>query len=668
MRNKNKKTLIIEGLQVIETLSQHLKAHTRRNENTLHVNHKIHHLLYNPFTFINAYAKISKNKGALTEGIQDDKTIQLFGIEKAKTLAKKIKNDNYTFKPVKRTWVPKPGKTTKRPIDVPSQSDRIVQEAIRGILEAIYEPVFSEFGERTKHLSNNYGFRPNKSCWSAIEKLKLHSNRCNVVIEGDIVSAYNNVNHDILLKILSRRIKDKKFLKLIKDMLKSGIMDQGRFEHSLNGTPQGGIVSPLLFNIYMFEFDNYVYEQCIVPILEENKRLEKKPEAKSRDYRKIAYETTKAQKLYVKMRDHYITNGGDVNRAIAKETRKNFKKLLKERLSTTYNDVRSLEKGAVYTRYADDWVLALTCSKAKAQETKEKLKKYLKEHLKMDLDENKTSITFVTKGYKFLGFEIRRESTKPKITKVLSKKKNGKYTRAYQRTTSRMLTIEPDNSRIMNRLRLLGMCNKEYSPKGVPRWSSYDEFQIVQKYAQIMRGIYNYYKPCQRLFKLYRISYILQYSCAKTIAIRKKISLPQVFKKYSTDLIIYRNIETTKTTTISRQQFYDLSTLKKMDQSKPFTNQVTEVSDPFRIHEFWRTKFKVFRECCICGSMDNVQLHHINSIASMKKKKDNAAAIRSQLKRLQIPVCHSCHKEITHGKYSDPKKPIEFYNEFLAKL
>lgn len=656
------------GLLDIETRSKYLKEHTRRNENIHHVNHKIHHLLYNPFTFINAYAKISKNKGALTEGIQDEKTIQLFGLEKAKTIAKKIKNDDYVFKPVKRTWVPKPGKTKKRPIDVPTQSDRIVQEAIRGILEAIYEPVFSEFGERTKHLSNNYGFRPNKSCWSAIERLRLHSRRCNIVIEGDIVSAYNNVNHDILLKILSRRIKDKKFLKLIKDMLKSGIMDQGRFEHSLNGTPQGGIVSPLLFNIYMFEFDNYVYEQCIVPILEENKRLNKKPEVQSREHDKISYNTTKALKKYVKARDYYRTNGGDVNRAEAKETKRIFKKHLKERLSTPYNDISKLEKGAVYTRYADDWVLALTCSKKKAQETKEKLKKYLKEHLKMELDEDKTSITFTSKGYKFLGFEIRRASTTSKVTKVLSKLKSGKYIRTYKRTTSRLLTIEPDNGRILKRLRLLGMCNKENFPKGVPRWSSYNEFQIVQKYAQIMRGLFNYYKPCKRLYKLYQISYILQYSCAKTLAIRKKIPLPQVFKLYSTELIIYRNIETTKTTTRARQQFYDLSTLKKMDQSKPFTNKVAEGSDPFRIHEHWRTKFKVFNECCICGSMDNVQLHHINSIASMKKKKDNAAAIRSQLNRLQIPVCHPCHKDITHGKYSDPKKPIQFYNEFLAKL
>jgi RNA-directed DNA polymerase len=569
MKENRKKLTLNMGLMDIEARSKHLREHTRRNENTDHVNYKILHLLHDPFTYINAYAKISKNKGALTEGIQDEKIIQLFGLEKATTIAKKIKQDKYEFKPVKRTWVPKPGKKKKRPIDVPTQSDRIVQEAIRGILEAIYEPVFAEFGEKTKNLSNNYGFRPNKSCWSAIEKLKLHSKRCNVVLESGIVSAYNNVNHDILLKILSRRIRDKKFLKLIKDMLKSGIMDQGRFEHSLNGTPQRGIVSPLLFNIYMFEFDNYVYEQCIVPILKENKEQNKKPEVRSREYNQISYITDKAQKKYTEARDHYRTNGGDVNCKKMKEARKAHRRHLRKRLLTPYNDIRKLEKGAVYTRYADDWVLALTCSKKEAQETKEKLKKYLKEHLKMELDDDKTSTTFMSEGYKFLGFEIRRKSTKPKITKVLSKTETGKYVRTYQRTTSRMLTIEPDSGRILKRLRLLGMCNQKNFPIGKPQWTSYNEFQIVQKYAQIMRGIFNYYKPCERLYKLYQISYILQYSCAKTIAIRKKKTLPQVFKQYGSNLTIYETINNTKNSIKSKQQFYDLSTLKQMEKSKP---------------------------------------------------------------------------------------------------
>lgn len=169
-----------------------------------------------------------------------------------------------------KTW-----EKSKRPVDVPTQSDRIVQEAIRGILEAIYEPIFLEHAEKTKELSNNYGFRPGHSTWSAINKLEINTRKCNIIIEGDIVSAYNNVDHDLLLKILKEKITDKKFLRLIRDMLKSGVMDANKYEHSLNGTPQGGIVSPLLFNIYMLGFDQFIYEEFIVPIQKENKKNRK---------------------------------------------------------------------------------------------------------------------------------------------------------------------------------------------------------------------------------------------------------------------------------------------------------------------------------------------------------------------------------------------------------
>lgn len=656
------------GLRDIEERSRHLREHTRRNLDTAHVNYKIQHLLYDPFTFINAYAKISKNKRALTEGINEKRTIQLFGLEKASILAEKIKQNRYEFQPVKRTWIPKPGGEKKRPIDVPNQADRVVQEAVRGILEAIYEPVFQEFEKKNEYRSSNYGFRPNKSCWSAIEKLTLHSKRCNIILEGDIVSAYNNVDHGILLQILKKRIRDKKFLKFIEKMLKSGIMDSGRFEHSLNGTPQGGIVSPLLFNIYMHEFDKYIYEQCIIPIQEENKNLEKKQEVRSRKYSQINYATKKARLEYVKNRELYRTQGGCSNKSLTKKTRKIYRLKLKEQQNTPYNEISKLERGATFVRYADDWVLALTCSNKEALETKDKIKKFLKDHLKMELDDKKTSVTFASKGYKFLGFEILRQSTKSKIMMVLQKDKTGNHVRLAKRTTSRLITVEPDSDRILKRLRLLKMCTQAGFPKGNPSWTMYDEFQIVQKYAQIMRGIFNYYKPCERFGRLYKISYILQYSCAKTIAIRKKISMAQVFKIYGVSLTVKKTIFSTKSEKPVIQKFYDLTQLRKMEKGKLHTKLTSESPDPFRIKEFWRTKFKIFNECCICGSMNNIQLHHINSIASMKKKKDNAAAIRSQLNRLQIPVCHVCHKDITHGKYSDPQKPIQFYNEFIAKL
>jgi len=395
---QEKKEFIKISLERIEKLGYQLKRHTIRNSDTSHINYKIFHLLTDPFTYVNAYTKISKNRGALTEGYEDDQTTVLFGLDKAEKIAKKVKEGTYKFKPVKRTWVPKPGKTTKRPLDVPTQSDRIVQEAVRGVLEAIYEPEFVKHGEETKDLSNNYGFRPNLSCWSAIDKLKKYSRRCNIVIEGDIVSAYNNVNHDILLKILRKRIRDEKFLKLIIGMLKSGIMDDNRFEHSLNGTPQGGIVSPLLFNIYMLELDRYIYEEFVNPIMMQNEK-EGKTEQSSYLYNKARWAVDKTRKEFLKAKEAYETNPRISNKKQLQETKKKYKQARMKRLNTAYGKVERLPKGAVYVRYADDWVLAITATEDEATQIKNKITEFLETQLKMQLDVEKTKITRTPSGY-----------------------------------------------------------------------------------------------------------------------------------------------------------------------------------------------------------------------------------------------------------------------------
>ena len=200
-KNKKQETFKLGKTEILRKAKKFNK-HTKRNLNTNHINYKLFYLLLDPFTFVNAYTKISKNKGALTKGHEDEGTMEYFGIDAAKRIVDRIRKGKYKFKPVKRTWIPKPGKNKKRLIDVPSQSNRIVQEAIRGILEAIFEPVFQEYSRYTNNLSNNYGFRPNMSTWTAVEIFKNKIQRCSIIIEGDIISAYNKVDHEILMELL----------------------------------------------------------------------------------------------------------------------------------------------------------------------------------------------------------------------------------------------------------------------------------------------------------------------------------------------------------------------------------------------------------------------------------------------------------------------------------
>ena len=666
LTKEERKTLILEYQEKISSLGIRLHEFVQRNQNGIHINYKIHHLLHDPFTFVNAYAKISKNKGAMTEGYDDEGIMKFFGLNDATKIATKIKQDKYKFKPVKRTWIPKPGKKKKRPIDVPTQSDRIVQEALRGILEAIFEPEFKHWGHVTRNLSNNYGFRPSMGPWKSLDILKKYSKPCTMVIEGDIVSAYNNVNHDILLSILRKRIKDKKFLGFIKQLLKSGIMDEKKYEHSLIGTPQGGIVSPLLFNIYLFGLDKFVFNEIILPL--QKGELGKKGDDATPAYRQIRYRTNVALKRLRENKNQYKTNPTIENKEIYKTSLKEFKKLRNIRNSTQYGNIQRLKRKACYVRYADDWVLAITCNYTEAEQIKKRIAEYLETERNMQLDDEKTKITRVSKGYKFLGFEIRMLTDNVRQILKTQKSPSGKYSRVLKRTTSRMLTIEPDSDRILNRMKRDQFCDSKYEPIAKPGWLIYDDYDIVEKYGQIFRGLYNYYLPCERLTRLNRISYILQYSCARTLARRRKISKRKVFRKYGKNLTITKTIQSTKNENILRTaKFLTLTDLRRLNTKIQF-NQ--EPIDPFRIRQYWRTKIKLYNECCLCGETEQIAMHHLNAVQNLEKtkKKNQHQVIRSTINRMQIPVCVKCNNDIKNGKYNDPKKPIEFYNEFLAKL
>ena len=192
---KDKKAILTEWKHLEQKLSFQLSSLAKRNTDPNHKNYKIYHLLTLPFTYINAYAKISKNKGALTKGVEEDEQyVRSFGLKQAYTIAESMKKGNFQFSPVRRVEIPKPGKLGKmRPIDTPTQKDRIVQEAIRGILEAIYEPQFRRLDTLSSYKATNTGFRPGFCTWDNMEMINTYTQTCNWCIEGDIVGAYNLV-------------------------------------------------------------------------------------------------------------------------------------------------------------------------------------------------------------------------------------------------------------------------------------------------------------------------------------------------------------------------------------------------------------------------------------------------------------------------------------------
>ena len=292
---------------------------------------------------ISAMHKIKSNNGSQTPGVDGkimDNYLEMGYEEIIDEVQKRLRN--YKPEMVSRTWIPKPGKKEMRPLGIPTIIDRIVQECVRRVLEPIAEGQF---------FNHSYGFRPMRSPSMAIERIKSINwiAKCYWVVEGDIKGFFDNINHNVMIESLwDIGIRDKRVLSIIKQMLKAGVMNE--CTTSEIGTPQGGIISPLLANIYLNRFDNYITREF------ERKKLRK---SYSRRDQEIA-----------SMRKH-------------------------SNLKTSY-----------YVRFADDWVI-LTDSKESAEKLKAKAKRYLKDNLKLELSEEKTLITNVcSKPIKFLGLEM----------------------------------------------------------------------------------------------------------------------------------------------------------------------------------------------------------------------------------------------------------------------
>lgn len=507
--------------------AKHFTRFFNQCNDTSRIHTKIYWLLTKPFTFANAYANLCRDKKAILTGIRDGQ-VSGFCWKDCEKLAETFKKQEFTPKPVKRIWIDKPGDKEKKTIEISTIQDQVVQEAVYGLLESIYEPVFKEADRDSNLKCNNFGFRPELGCWDAINRLKKYGQGINQVIEGEISEAYDSVNHQILISILQKRVKDKKLLNLIRKFLKAGIMDMGEYRHSLIGVPQGGILSPLLFNIYMFEFDQFIWNRF--------KQWQSNPETLSKNRNK----NTRKQ----------ITNL-ETKRMIMKNFKKHQQvRLLWKRISNMpFKNHKTITRKFIYVRYADDWILGFRGTNLEAMQFKEFIGNYLKEYLKFTLSDEKTKITNIRKkSILFLGYDIKIQEESSKTTKrgIRMKIKRGE-SMTIRRMTCGKYHVIPDKNRILNKLKIKGFCKgTTCDPIGIRAWTNQNEYQIVQKYRKILLGIIQHYKNCDTKNLMHRVHYILRYSCAKTIATRKKITMSQTLNQYGKDLTIQSNFEQKK--------------------------------------------------------------------------------------------------------------------------
>ena len=231
----------------LNRLNRKLEGLEKASKNGHHAK-DLYRMMYQPEIWQEAYANIYSNKGALTKGV-DDVTLDGMSHERIGHIIEKLKAGKYRFRPVKRVYIPK--KNGQRPLGIPSGDDKLVQEVARIILERIYEPIF---------LDSSHGFRPNRSCHTALHQIQRVWTGVKWFCEFDIKSFFDSVDHEILVGLLERKIDDRRFIKLIKGMLKAGYLEEWQYHQTYSGCPQGGIISPILSNLYLHELDQFVAE------------------------------------------------------------------------------------------------------------------------------------------------------------------------------------------------------------------------------------------------------------------------------------------------------------------------------------------------------------------------------------------------------------------------
>ena len=358
-------------MQTTETV---LNVLSKRGENQQPVE-RLHRQLYNVGLYETAYGQIYNNCGATTRGV-DDNTLDGTSRKTFENIIERVKSDTYQWKPTRRTYIPKKGGKS-RPLGIPTGDDKLLQTAMKILLEAYCEPQFSE---------RSHGFRQGRGCHTALIKAGQEFRGATWFIEGDIKGCFDNIDHRILMEILAEKIEDGRFLRLIKKLLKAGYMENWTTYDTHSGTPQGGVISPLLANIYLHVFDQWIEQELLPRFNRSHKeRGGRRPNLEYNRLNNVAYKASKK---------------GDVE--TVKKVRKQKKTIPSLRVDDP--DYRRLE----FIRYADDFILSFAGPKSEAEEIKEEIRKFLKDRLNLELSSEKTLITHAkTEKARFLGYELK---------------------------------------------------------------------------------------------------------------------------------------------------------------------------------------------------------------------------------------------------------------------
>ncbi len=492
----------------------------------------------------------------------------------------------------------------------------VKQEVIHMILEAIYDSPYGPYFCDTSH-----GFRPGRSCHTALREIRGKWVAVNWFIEGDLHACFDTIDHTVLVNLLRKKVADERFLRLIWKLLRAGYLDlQGARKDSLAGTPQGGLASPILANVLLHELDWKVEE--LRQRLEQGKKKRRNP----------LHRRLSARKCALRKRGQTGT--------------REFRDLIKQIRSIPAVEVNDPDFIRIkYLRYADDWIIGVCGPHVLAEQIKEELTTFLADHLHVTLNETKTHITNGRSGQaKFLGtlISIGRGGEQRVVTTT-----NGSGRPIKRRSTGWEPVMQAPIPSLIQRLHRRGLCTTVGEPTTKLGWTNLDTAQIIGLYNGIHRGILNYYRFVDNIDSLARIQYILQYSLARTLAAKFKISVKRVFRRFGRNITVTIHAEDGQR---ERHVTFHLNS-DWTKQRNAFTTRDRRI-DLVQMALRMRTRSKLGKPCCICGAEEQVEMHHVRHIRKMGQKPATGfKAIMRALNRKQIPTCSTCHQKIHRGAY-----------------
>jgi group II intron reverse transcriptase/maturase len=560
---------------------------------------ELYRQMFNKSLYLLAYGNIYSNQGAMTPGACDE-TADGMSEAKIEEITGQMRSERYRFAPVRRVYIPKKnGKL--RPLGLPSWSDKLVGEVVRLLLEAYYEPQFSD---------RSHGFRKGRGCHTALREVQNTWTGTVWFIEGDISDCFGKIDHEILLRILAEKILDNRFLRLIRNMLKAGYMEDWQYHDTLSGTPQGGVVSPLLSNIYLDKLDEYVKRE-LIPQHTRGTRRKVNPQ-----YRELA------------ARRRAALQDGD---------REQARELEKQMRALPYgNPMDPGYRRLFYARYADDHLLGFIGPKAEAEEIKTKLAEFLRATLALELNTAKTLVTHARTGAaRFLGYEITVQHSSTKIT-------NGR------RSVNGRIALRVPRDVIT------AQCAR-YRRRGKP-WhrsilQNLPDYDIVQTYGAEYRGVANYYLLAQDVWRLNRLRWNAETSMLKTLSAKHKSTVTKMAARYKAKIITDDGPRTCFEARRRREGKPDLVArfggipLKRDRRAVIRDPAPVPAATPYRelIHRLRK------RWCELCEHGATVAVHHVARLASLGKPglgQPAWAVLMARMRRKTLIVCAPCHEYI----------------------